>query len=136
MKSKSYEMFGAVYFCFVVFILFLIFILFMSACFCSIKKYKMLSGVVISSEQVMLMVSSKQLDWFYKNKVLMIDGEKCTFDINHVNQKIQKVNHKWYHQIFLDVTLDKYQENDTILLGVYQDKVSFFSLFFDIWRGG
>lgn len=136
MKSKNYESFFSIWIFFFVFCFFLVSTLIFSTGVSNIRKYEMLPGIVSSKNQVMLIVSSKQLEWFYRNKVVLIDGEKVSFSVDRVLRNLNLSKHKRTHQIFLSVTTKDYVVNDSISIGCLQKRVSFVSIFFEMWKGG
>ena len=83
-----------------------------------------------------MLLTSKELSWFYRNKNVLIDGEKKFFVIDTVYRDYTKQKKKTYHQVVLQISLSDYAENDSILLGIQPQKKSFSFLFFNIWKGG
>ena len=136
MRSKSYESFFSIWIFFFIFCFLLVVTFIFSVGASNIRKYEMLPGVVSSKNQVMLIVSSKQLEWFYHNKVVLIEGEKVSFSIDRVLRNLSLNRHKKVHQIFLSVSMKGYLVNDSISIGCLQKRVSFVSIFFEMWKGG
>ena len=136
MRSKSYESFFSIWIFFFIFCFLLVVTFIFSVGASNIRKYEMLPGVVSSKNQVMLIVSSKQLEWFYHNKVVLIEGEKVSFSIDRVLRNLTLNRHKKAHQIFLSVPMKGYLVNDSISIGCLQKRVSFVSIFFEMWKGG
>ena len=136
MRSKSYESFFSIWIFFFIFCFLLVVTFIFSVGAANIRKYEMLPGVVSSKNQVMLIVSSKQLEWFYHNKVVLIEGEKVSFSIDRVLRNLSLNRHKKVHQIFLSVPIKGYLVNDSISIGCLQKRVSFVSIFFEMWKGG
>ncbi len=136
MRSKSYESFFSIWIFFFIFCFLLVVTFIFSVGASNIRKYEMLPGVVSSKNQVMLIVSSKQLEWFYHNKVVLIEGEKVSFSIDRVLRNLSLNRHKKVHQIFLSVPMKGYLVNDSISIGCLQKRVSFVSIFFEMWKGG
>lgn len=136
MRSKSYESFFSIWIFFFIFCFLLVVTFIFSVGASNIRKYEMLPGVVSSKNQVMLIVSSKQLEWFYHNKVVLIEGEKVSFSIDRVLRNLSLNRHKKAHQIFLSVPMKGYLVNDSISIGCLQKRVSFVSIFFEMWKGG
>lgn len=136
MKSRSYESFFSIWIFFFIFCFLLVVTFIFSVGASNIRKYEMLPGVVSSKNQVMLIVSSKQLEWFYHNKVVLIEGEKVSFSIDRVLRNLSLNRHKKVHQIFLSVPMKGYLVNDSISIGCLQKRVSFVSIFFEMWKGG
>lgn len=136
MNSKGYDSFFTVWLLFLVFILIFVITFVFIVNSSSIRKYQMVSGLVSSKNQVMLLVSSEQLEWFRHNKVILIDGKKANFSIERELRNISSKKNKKIHQVFLDVSTDDYSINNPIVVGVLQKRVSFLSVFFEIWKGG
>jgi len=137
MKSKKYELFGSVEFLAVV--LFVLFFTFAIVCFTYpfIKTYKSISCVFIGDSSVSLIVSSKELSWFYKNHSALVDGKKINFGIESEMRNVMKKDNKIYHQLVLNLKeVSKYKENDVVDLKIYQKSISFFQAFLEIWKGG
>lgn len=137
MKYKDYEKFGLVRFFIGLFIIFFLSLLVFLVNGASVKKYSLASGVITSSTQVMMVVDSKVLSWFYRNRFVMIDGKKKAFSIERVNKKILKQKKKNYHQVFLKIKLSKkYQMNDAIEISFSPKDISFWTIFLKAWEGG
>lgn len=136
MNYKSYENFFVVQFFSILFVVVLIFLLYSFFRFSSFSYYQMISGIVSHKNQVVVLLTSKELAWFYRNKNVLVDGEKKTFVIDSVYRNYLKKNKKAYHQVVLQIVLPGAVENDSILLGIQPSRKSFSFLFFDIWKGG
>lgn len=136
MKYRDYEKLGSVYFLFGLFLVLFLICIVLSFRLSVIKKYQMISGVYVGSDQVMVLVSSQELAWFYRNNWVLIDGRRVSFVIHRLNKDMLKREGKKYHQLFLEVKIDDYVENDSVSVFVFQKKLSFRFLFFDIWKGG
>lgn len=137
MKSKKYELFGSVELLAVV--LFVLFFTFVIVCFTYpfVKTYKSISCVFIGDGSVSLIVSSKELSWFYKNYSVLVDGKKINFGIESEMRNVMKKDNKIYHQLVLNLKeVSKYKENDVVDLKIYQKSISFFQAFLEIWKGG
>ncbi len=136
MNSKVYESFFSIWILFILFFLVFVFTFIYSSSTSNIRKYQMVSGIVSAKNQVMIFVTAKQLNWLYRNEVVLIDGEKNNFLIDRkLNNSTLKKDKKMY-QVFLSVSTKKYVVNDSILIGILQEKTSFFSIFLDTWKGG
>lgn len=136
MNSKVYESFFSICILFVLFILVFIFSFIYSSSASNIRKYQMVSGLVSAKNQVMIFVTSEQLNWLYRNRVVLIDGDKSEFLIDRKLKPIIMKKNKKMYQVFLSVSTKKYVVNDSILIGILQEKSSFFSIFLDTWKGG
>lgn len=136
MNSKSYDSFFTVWVLFLVFaLMFIITFVFLTNS-SNIRKYQMVSGIVSSKNQIMLLVSSKQLEWLRRNKVILIDGKKVNFSVERELRNISSKKNKKIYQVFLDVSTDGYSINNPIVVGILQKRVSFLFVFFEIWKGG
>lgn len=136
MNYKPYENFFATQLFSIFFIIIFVFALYFFFRFSSFSYYQMISGVVFSKNRVVVLLTSKELSWFYRNKNVLIDGEKKFFVIDTVYRDYMKQKKKTYHQVVLQISLSDYAENDSILLGIQPQKKSFSFLFFNIWKGG
>ena len=136
MNYKPYENFFATQLFSIFFIIIFVFALYFFFRFSSFSYYQMISGVVFSKNRVIVLLTSKELSWFYRNKNVLIDGEKKFFVIDTVYRDYTKQKKKTYHQVVLQIPLSDYAENDSILLGIQPQKKSFSFLFFNIWKGG
>lgn len=136
MNYKPYENFFATQLFSIFFIIIFVFALYFFFRFSSFSYYQMISGVVFSKNRVVVLLTSKELSWFYRNKNVLIDGEKKSFVIDTVYRDYMKQKKKTYHQVVLQISLSDYVENDSILLGIQPQKKSFSFLFFNIWKGG
>lgn len=136
MNYKPYENFFATQLFSIFFIIIFVFALYFFFRFSSFSYYQMISGVVFSKNRVVVLLTSKELSWFYRNKNVLIDGEKKSFVIDTVYRDYMKQKKKTYHQVVLQISLSDYVENDSILLGMQLQKKSFSFLFFNIWKGG
>lgn len=136
MNSKIYESFFSIWILFVLFFLVFVFTSIYSSSTSNIRKYQMVSGIVSAKNQVMIFVTAKQLNWLYRNEVILIDGEKNKFLIDRKLNNITLKKDKKMYQVFLSVSTKKYVINDSILIGILQEKTSFFSIFLDTWKGG
>ncbi len=136
MNYKPYENFFATQLFSIFFIIIFVFALYFFFRFSSFSYYQMISGVVFSKNRVVVLLTSKELSWFYRNKNVLIDGEKKSFVIDTVYRDYMKQKKKTYHQVVLQISLSDYAENDSILLGIQPQKKSFSFLFFNIWKGG
>lgn len=137
MKYKSYELFGSVHFFTVIMFFFLFLLIFISIRIQVIRNYSSISSVVSSKNQVMVILTDDELSWLYRNSYLYVDGKKKKYSIDRVQKNVIKRNNLVYHQVFLSLPISNhYEENDSVSLYIYQDSLSFWSLFFRVWKGG
>lgn len=117
--------------------LFIIVLLFMVRCQKrQIKTYIKLDGNIISSNLVSVMVTSSELKMIYKNKYLLIDQNKKLIKIRKIEKNILKREKTYYHQVFLDVSLNsKLKEGDFIDILLFDKKINVFSMIKIIWKG-
>ena len=101
MKYRDYEKLGSIYFLFGLFLVLFIVCIIISFRVSIIKKYQMLSGVYVGKNQVMILVSSRELSWFYRNNWILIDGRRVSFTIDRLNKDMIKREGVEYHQLFL-----------------------------------
>lgn len=137
MKYKSYELFGSIHFFTVIMLFFLFLLIFISIRIQVIRDYSSISSVVSSKNQVMVISTDEELSWLYRNHYLYVDGKKLKYDVDRVQKSVIKRNDMVYHQVFLSLPVSNhYEENDSVSLYIYQDSLSFLSLFFRVWKGG
>lgn len=94
----------------------------------------MITGLVSSKNQVMIFVSSDQLKWLYHNQTLLINGKRTKFSIDR-KLDVERSKNKYQYQVFLSVSTRGYSVNSSIFVGLLYKKVSFLSVFFDMWGG-
>ncbi len=136
MNSKNYESFFLIWIFFFIFIIGFIGTFIFSIFTSNIRKYQMITGLVSDKNQIMLFVSYKQLHWLYRNHVVLIDGKKVNFSIDrNLPSTLSKKNQEFY-QVYLSVPIKSYSINDAIIVGFLQERVSFLSVFFEMWKGG
>lgn len=136
MNSKNYESFFLIWIFFFIFIIGFIGTFIFSIFTSNIRKYQMITGLVSDKNQIMLFVSYKQLHWLYRNQVVLIDGKKVNFSIDrNLPSTLSKKNQEFY-QVYLSVPIKNYSINDTIIVGFLQERVTFLSVFFEMWKGG
>ena len=108
MNYKPYENFFATQLFSIFFIIIFVFALYFFFRFSSFSYYQMISGVVFSKNRVVVLLTSKELSWFYRNKNVLIDGEKKSFVIDTVYRDYMKQKKKTYHQVVLRISLSDY----------------------------
>ena len=130
MNSKSYESFCSIWILFFLFAFLFVGIFIYSFSTSNIRKYQMITGLVSSRNQVMVFVSNEQLKWLYHNQILLINGKKVKFSVDR-----KLIIDKKKYQVFLSISTKGYSINSSISIGLLHDKVSFWSVFFDMWGG-
>ena len=130
MNSKSYESFCSIWILFFLFAFLIVGIFIYSFSTSNIRKYQMITGLVSSRNQVMVFVSNEQLKWLYHNQILLINGKKVKFSVDR-----KLIIDKKKYQVFLSISTKGYSINSSISIGLLHDKVSFLSVFFDMWGG-
>lgn len=130
MNSKSYESFCSIWILFFLFVFLFIGIFIYSFSTSNIRKYQMITGLVSSRNQVMVFVSNEQLKWLYHNQMLLINGKKVKFSVDR-----KLIIDKNKYQVFLSISTKGYSINSSISIGLLHEKVSFLSVFFDMWGG-
>lgn len=133
MKLRKYEKTFALYLgillffiCFVFFLLFLIF----GRHFCYIN----FNGVV-SNENVIFMVSSDQINYFYNNANLINDAKVKKFSIEKVHKNILKKDGQDYHEVIVKFNFSKkYKDNDVLNISLKKEKERLIDIFKIIWK--
>lgn len=134
MNFKNYESFFSTWILFFLFVIFFIMVFIYSISVSNIRKYQMITGLVSSKNQVMIFVSSDQLKWLYHNQTLLINGKRTKFSIDR-KLDVERSKNKYQYQVFLSVSTRGYSVNSSIFVGLLYKKVSFLSVFFDMWGG-
>ena len=130
MHSKSYESFCSIWILFFLFDFLFVGIFIYSFSTSNIRKYQMITGLVSSRNQVIVFVSNEQLKWLYHNQILLINGKKVKFSVDR-----KLIIDKKKYQVFLSISTKGYSINSSISIGLLHEKVSFLSVFFDMWGG-
>lgn len=135
MNFREYDSFFGVVFLFVFFCICFLILVIYSASISNIRKYQMLSGMVSAENQVMVLVSRKQLDWIHHNKVLLKDGKKVPFFVDRKVLVQEPSFSKKTYQVFLSISTKGDSLNSAVVLGFLEKKVSFMSMFLHMWGG-
>lgn len=135
MKLKQYEKFWGCKWLF--FILVFFFMILLGSCNIKmIKTYVRVDTVVIKDGVVSAFIDNDVLAVLYKNNFCYINNKKIKVKLEKVNLRMFRQKKKEYHQVILSfVTSKHYVTNDSVSLFFFQENISFFTLFFQIWKG-
>lgn len=120
-----------IYIC--LFIINLIFIVSLNILFRrNIYLYKSFSGTY-SNKYIGVFVSSSDLNYFYRNSFIFIDGKKVKYEIVSIDKDLLKRKGIFYSYILLDVDI-LFEEGEVILFSVLDKKIINYKIFKSIWR--
>lgn len=120
-----------IYIC--LFIITLIFIFSLNILFRrNIYLYKSFSGTY-SNKYIGVFVSSSDLNYFYRNSFIFIDGKKVKYEIVSIDKDLLKRKGIFYSYILLDVDI-LFEEGEVILFSVLDKKIINYKIFKSIWR--
>ena len=89
--------------------------------------YNMFSGTY-SNEYLEVFVSQKEVDYFYRNSFIFIDGKKVKYEIVSIDNDILKD----YSYILLVVN-NNFSEGEIIMFSILEKKVINYKIFEVIW---
>lgn len=120
-----------IYIC--LFIITLIFIFSLNILFRrNIYLYKSFSGTY-SNKYIGVFVSSSDLNYFYRNSFIFIDGKKVKYEIISIDKDLLKRKGIFYSYILLDVDI-LFEEGEVILFSIFDKKITNYKIFRSIWR--
>ena len=120
-----------IYIC--LFIITLIFIFSLNILFRrNIYLYKSFSGTY-SNKYIGVFVSSSDLNYFYRNSFIFIDGKQVKYEIVSIDKDVLKRKEIFYSYILLDVDI-LFEEGEVILFSVLDKKIINYKIFKSIWR--
>ena len=120
-----------IYIC--LFIITLIFIVSLNILFRrNIYLYKSFSGTY-SNKYIGVFVSSSDLNYFYRNSFIFIDGKKVKYEIVSIDKDLLKRKGIFYSYILLDVDI-LFEEGEVILFSIFDKKIINYKIFRSIWR--
>ena len=120
-----------IYIC--LFIITLIFIFSLNILFRrNIYLYKSFSGTY-SNKYIGVFVSSSELNYFYRNSFIFIDGKKVKYEIVSIDKDVLKRKGFFYSYILLDVDI-LFEEGEVVLFSVLDKKIINYKIFKSIWR--
>lgn len=133
--KKNYDNFNK---CFILLFIFLIYFSFLFI-FLFNKKliiFKVFNGVVFDNNNVLLVLSDKELKIFNKNKKLYINNKCYMFDISKIDNNVLERNGDKYNNVFIEVNLpNMYKVGDVLNLTIMNDRKNLFRIFNVIWDG-
>ena len=119
-----------IYIC--LFIITLIFIFSLNILFRrNIYLYKSFSGTY--SKYIGVFVSTSDLNYFYRNSFIFIDGEKVKYEIISIDKDVLKRKGVFYSYVLLDVNVS-FEESEVILFSILDRKIVNYKIFNSIWR--
>ena len=98
----------------------------------NIYLYKNYSGAY-SNKYIGVFVSKKELEFFYRNSFIFIDGEKVKYEIVSIDDDILKRKGVFYSYILLDVN-NLFEEGEVIVFSILDRKIVNYKIFKSIWR--
>ena len=133
--KKNYDNFNK---CFILLFIFLIYFSFLFI-FLFNKKliiYKVFSGVVFDSNNVLLVLNDDELKIFNKNKKLYINNKSYVFNISKIDNDVLERNGDKYNNVFIEINLpNMYKVGDVLSLTIMNDRKNLFRIFNVIWDG-
>lgn len=112
------------------FIFFLIFIYVVFLAFqLNYKRYQLITGIVVSQDNIIVVVNNKELKYLTSTKNVYLDGNKKKIKIIRIVRNIVKKNKLNYNEVTIKIKIaKKYKYNDTLEFSVYKDKKSIINL--------
>ena len=98
----------------------------------NIYLYKSFSGTY-SNKYIGVFVSSGELNYFYRNSFIFIDGKKVKYEIVSIDKDILKRKGIFYSYILLDVN-NLFEEGEVIVFSILDRKIVNYKIFKSIWR--
>ena len=98
----------------------------------NIYLYKNYSGTY-SNKYIGVFVSSSDLNYFYRNSFIFIDGKKVKYEIVSIDKDLLKRKGIFYSYILLDVDI-LFEEGEVVLFSVLDKKIINYKIFRSIWR--
>ena len=98
----------------------------------NIYLYKNFSGTY-NNKYIGVFVSKKELEFFYHNSFIFIDGEKVKYEIVSIDDNILKRKGVFYSYILLDVN-NLFEEGEVIVFSILDRKIVNYKIFKSIWR--
>ena len=98
----------------------------------NIYLYKNYSGTY-SNKYIGVFVSKKELEFFYHNSFIFIDGEKVKYEIISIDKDVLKRKGVFYSYVLLDVNVS-FEESEVILFSILDRKIVNYKIFNSIWR--
>lgn len=98
----------------------------------NIYLYKNYSGTY-SNKYIGVFVSKSDINYFYRNSFIFIDGEKVKYEIVSIDDNILKRKGVFYSYILLDVN-NLFEEGEVIVFSILDRKIVNYKIFKSIWR--
>lgn len=132
--KKNYEnnqLIITVVFLYLLLFVFVFFLLFKT----KYRTYNTINGILITDNYIEVIVSSKDLRLLSSSKYLYIDNVLKKVKIISTKRGVIKKNDKLYHEVILRVkTPNKYKDNDSISLTIYNNRKRIISIFKSCFR--
>ena len=98
----------------------------------NIYLYKSFSSTY-NNKYIGVFVSKDELDYFYCNSFIFIDGEKVKYEIVSIDKDVLKRKGVFYSYILLDVNVS-FEESEVIVFSILDRKIVNYKIFSSIWR--
>ncbi len=98
----------------------------------NIYLYKNYSGTY-SNKYIGVFVSKKELEFFYRNSFIFIDGEKYKYEIISIDNDVLKRKGVFYSYILIDINV-LFEEGEVIVFSILDRKIVNYKMFNIIWR--
>lgn len=98
----------------------------------NIYLYKNYSGTY-SNKYIGVFVSKRDINYFYRNSFIFIDGEKVKYEIVSIDDNILKRKEEFYSYILLDVN-NLFEDGEVIVFSILDRKIVNYKIFKSIWR--
>ena len=98
----------------------------------NIYLYKSFSGTY-NNKYIGVFVSKKELDYFYRNSFIFIDGKKVKYEIISIDKDVLKRKGVFYSYVLLDVSV-LFEEGEVVLFSILDRKIVNYKKFNSIWR--
>lgn len=113
-------------------IIFGLFFLFVFSYNCKIKEYKELNLIHLNNNKYELIVTKKDLDILYHNKIVYINNKKYRYKIVEVNRDIISRDNLKYSEVI--ISLDKSINEDVIVSYVFYKNNRLIDIFRIIYK--
>ena len=98
----------------------------------NIYLYKNYSGTY-SNKYIGVFVSNRDINYFYRNSFIFIDGEKVKYEIISIDKDVLKRKGVFYSYVLLDVNVS-FEESEVIVFSILDRKIVNYKIFNSIWR--
>lgn len=132
--KKHYENYRMINFVFCI-LLVMIFIFIVIVYNSKISIYKIFSGVVLNDNIILLVLRDDEVKLFQKNKVVFIDNEKIKFNVEKIDEEVDKG--KKYYQIYIETSISNlYKIGDILNISIKEKRIRSYEIFKIVWKGG